>query len=451
MVSRRLSRFARVRARAGAVAFAGCVALAAPSAASDLDFVALAPHQGQRVTAIELTGFETTREDFIRREIETRVGEPLHLETLAADAQRLDNRSIFAEITATVEPDGDGVRVAFHFKEMPAWLPLVAATYTEQDGFSIGPAVAALNLAGRGIQFSGRVLFGGADQFLVVGAYPWIGGDHVSLRFRGALLQRQDDLNGFDENSLEFTPQVGRYLGRHGRLDGKVSFFRMRSDVDGKTLSPDNEDQLHRLGVSVGWDSRDDWRETRKGWQNEVELWRTGGFLGGDGEFWSLNVDLRHWRAKPKGPRLMLSGLASLQTGTLEEDVPIYLAYRLGGANSLRGYDILDLGTRLFGKNQMLGTAEYSFTLIPQRRWDLWKFAVKMGLELAVFGDAGIAWSDSRELATNRARGGLGAGLRVLGPGAETFRLDFGWSPEGGFQFHFAARSKALAQRERIR
>ena len=122
----------------------------------------------------------------------------------------------------------------------------------------------------------------------------------------------------------------------------------------------------------------------------------------------------------------------------------------MGGANSIRGYGVTDLGEPLSGKNQMLGTAEYSFTVIPLRRWDLWKISLRLGAELAVFADAGIALTESRDLAMRRARGGLGSGLRLLVPGSEMVRLDVGWSPDHGFHFHFANWTKPKAQRARL-
>jgi outer membrane translocation and assembly module TamA len=70
---------------------------------------------------------------------------------------------------------------------------------------------------------------------------------------------------------------------------------------------------------------------------------------------------------------------------------------------------------------------------------------------MPIFTDAGIAWSEPRELAMNRARAGVGGGLRLLVPGTEMVRFDFGWSPEGGFHFHFASGTKPVAQRQRLR
>src|SRR5262249_40251402 len=256
-----------------------------------------------------------------------------------------------------------------------------------------------------------------------------------------------DTLNDFKETSYEFTPTLGTYFGEHGRLKGKFSLFRMRSDVDGKTLDADNKDVLPRIGASVGWDTRDSWRFPRRGWQNELELWWTGG----DASFLTANIDLRRWFPIGARQRVLLSGLTSLQTGTVGVDLPVYMTYHMGGANSIRGYTIEDLGKKLYGKDQMIGTVEYSINLLPLRRWDIWKFALRMGLDLAFFSDVGLAWSDSSEFEARRARAGVGAGLRILVPGSEMVRFDVGWSADGGFHFHFASGTKPVAQRQRIR
>ena len=252
-------------------------------------------------------------------------------------------------------------------------------------------------------------------------------------------------------NSTEFTPRVSRFLGERGRLAGELQLFKMRADHPGITLSPTNEDLLVSLGVSLGWDTRNSWNNPKGGWLNELVLKRTGGFLGGDADFWTLIADVRRWQPLRPRQRLLLSGLVSLQSGTVGEDFPEYLQYRLGGANTVRGYEIERLGKELFGRNQMIGTVEYSYALIPQRRFDIWKFSFRLGLELAVFGDVGVAWSEGRDLNSKRTRAGLGSGLRVLVPGSEMLRLDVGWSPEGGFHFHFAGETKPNRQRDRIR
>jgi outer membrane protein insertion porin family len=399
------------------------------------------------VASLVYTGNRTTREFVITRELDTKVGQPFRLQTLRLDLVRLENLGVFAATRVLPEGEGDAVRLGFDFREMPPVIVYPSFSYTEENGFSYGPAVSTLNLAGRGIRLSARVFFGGASQRFARLTWPWITGNHVSLDFNGGLLQRDDTLNGFREKSWEFTPWLGTWFGTHGRLRGTVSFFRMNSDVDGQTLDPDNEDHFVRVAGAVGWDTRDSWRDPRHGWLNEVEVWHTGG----DGSFWTANLDVRRYQPTARRQHVLLSGLLTLQSGTVGTEVPGYFTYYLGGANSVRGYDVNALGPAVHGKNQAIATAEYNFRLLDVARRDFWKWSFSLGLQLALFSDLGLAWSEADEFAWRRFRGGVGAGVRILVPGAEQVRLDVGWSADGGLHFHFASGNKPTGQRRRPR
>jgi outer membrane protein assembly factor BamA len=416
-------------------------------AAGGGDPAAFAPFENRPVTAIRLEGNHVTRAYVITRELETRGGEAFHHATLEADLQRLENLGLFAEMSVRPEADGDGVSLLLHVREMPAIIALPSFIYTEENGFSYGGALSAMNLTGRGISLSARLYFGGTDQRWARLSYPWITSNHLSVDFFGGSRERADTMNGFEENSWEFTPGVGRWLGKRGRLRGFVSLFQMKSDVDGKTLEPDNEDEFVRVGGSLGYDSRDSWRDPRRGWKNELELIWTGG----SGSFWTMNLDLRRYQPTWLRQHLLVSSLLTLQSGVIGQDIPGYFTYYLGGANTIRGYSLETLGPTLHGKSQLLTTAEYNLRLLDLARRDLFKWSFSVGLQLALFTDAGIAWSESRDFGWKRFRGGMGAGLRLLVPGAEQVRFDVGWSPQGGFHFHFASGTKPVGQRQRLR
>ena len=164
-----------------------------------------------------------------------------------------------------------------------------------------------------------------------------------------------------------------------------------------------------------------------------------------------MNLDLRRYVPTWRRQNLLLSGLATLQSGVVGQDVPVYLTYYLGGANTIRGYQLADLGPTLNGKNQLLTTAEYNFKLLDVARYDIFKWSFSLGLELALFADAGTASSESPDFGWKRFRGGVGTGLRLLVPGTEQVRFDLGWSPQGGVQFHFASGTKPHGQRQRLR
>lgn len=407
---------------------------------------------GRRVAEVKLTGYRATKEHVITREIRTKAGDSLSVDVLRYDVARLENLGIFSEVDVQADAVGDdSVRVEFLLKEMPTWFPVVSYSYTEENGVSIGAGISSVNLTGRDLSVSARVYGGGIDQQWARISWPWISGDHNSLDFYGANQTRKDVLRGFNESSQEFTPEVGTALSEHSWVRAKFSAFLMKSDTAGITLSPDSADVLLRLGGAIGWDTRDSWILPRKGWKNEIEVWRTGGFLGGDGDWWTATFDVRRWQPLTRRTKLLLSGLATIQSGVLGTDVPVYMNYNVGGANSIRGYGVENAAPEYSGKNQMLGTVEYSLAAIAPRRFDLWKISLKLGLELAAFSDAGIAWSERSDLAMSRVRAGAGAGVRLLVPGSEMVRLDFGWSPEGGLLFHFATGTKPVAQRQRVR
>ena len=438
----------RVRRAARLSIAALAVLVLVPAAArASFDVSALSAFEGKRISAISLEGNNSTKESFIRRELELAVGDTLSVEKLAAGIRNLENYGIFGSITVSVEDATDGVLLEYQFREMPPYIPFVALQYTEENGFSIGPAVAAVNLFGRGIRASGSVLFGGTTAFELIAKYPWITADYrLGLALRASHLVRADDLVGFEETSDEISPWVTRYVGERGRVRGMIGYFHMKADRDGVALSPDRSDHFLRAGAAVGYDTRDSWRDPRGGWQNEIEL--VGNI--GDGGFATTTIDLRRFQRLTRRQTFFAGALTSLQTGEVGTDVPVYLQYFIGGANSVRGQEV-DLGQTLFGKNQLITTVEYQVNLLPLRPYNFFKWSAALGLQLAVFTDTGVAWSASDELSAGRTKSGFGAGLRLLVPGVEMVRFDVGCNLQGDVHFHFGGGFKWEAQRLRLR
>jgi outer membrane protein insertion porin family len=403
--------------------------------------------EGKTVRSISVTGNKVTKEFVIFRELDHEIGRPFSVETMEEDARRLDNLGIFSSISIEpIDMESGGVDLNVTVREMPWLIPYPAIKISDQTGFTIGPAVSSMNLFGRDISLSGRVLFGGATTYQVNLDWPWITWNHLSLNMFAAHILREDDVREFDETSDEISPWIGTYLGRAGRLRFGYSYFHMKSDQDGITLSSDNSDAMHRVGMAVGLDTRDSWVNPHRGWENEVQTMRSGG----DGEFWT--TDLSGIRYQPIGKNtLVISGLASLQSGELGTDVPLYMDYLMGGANSIRGYELGELGRELSGKNQLLTTIEYQYLLWDVREVVVWGFPVTMGLELAAFVDTGVAWSTSNQFNTDHTRTGYGAGIRTLVPAIGEVRFDLGVSTDGDFVFHFATWPKMAAQRDRLR
>jgi outer membrane protein insertion porin family len=404
---------------------------------------------GRTVAEVTWTGANVTKDFVISRELRVRAGEPFSSATLADDVQRLENLGIFAGIQVAAIAAGDEVRVEYYFRETPSYIPYLAFTFTEENGWSVGPAISSVNLTGRNIQTAGRALFGGTNTFLLNGHYPSIAAQHVSLDLALSYLVRDDKIRDFEEQSVEVTPWIGNHLGENGRMAWSASYFRMRSDRDGVTLSPSNVDEFGRLGLRLGYDSRDSWVVPRAGWRNEIEVIQSGGFMGGKADFLTFTTDVRKFLPL-WGNTLAIGGLVTLQSGTVGEKLPSYMDFRMGGANSIRGYDVDKLGRELFGKNQFIATAEWRRTIMPVREIPLLNWSFRIGVEGAVFVDVGTAWSEPEELTGDRYRTGGGVGIRLVGLANEMLRLDLGFGDETAI-FHFGSWSKFTAQRGRLR
>ena len=426
-----------------------CILMLPAVAAAELDPSLYRPFEGRVVASVSINGANVTRSHVIWREIETRSGEPLSVKTLRDDFTRLENLGIFSSIDVKVYAveGASEVFVGFDFVEMPWMIPLLKFKYTEQDGWSVGPGLTSLNMLGYGVALSGTVLFGGTTQFIIESRGPWFTTNRLRYTLRAALLQRYDTLNEFNEDSFELTPWMYYFLDQQTRVGLMAGYFAMRSDVDGKTLSEDNRDDFGRAGGGVAFDSRNSWRNTTSGWWTELEV----NYWFGDGEWLQSNLDLRRWQPIAPGHTIAAGFLFSGQTGTVGTDMPEYFMYRMGGASSIRGYDIEVLGRELFGQNQTIVTAEYLFEVLPLREWPVLKWAFSAGMQLAAFADYGDAWNNDDAWTFERGKFGGGFGIRLLVPGVNVARLDIGFGEGGKVFFHFGAWDKFTAQRLRLR
>ena len=404
-------------------------------------------YAGRTITVITFSGHRVTRTSVIAREVWSEEGQPLEPELVRQDITRLDNLSIFGSVSAGVTPADGGVALDYQFSELPWLIPYPALGYTEQNGFSIGVGVASVNLLGRDMTMSADAMFGGTTTFSLIAENPWITGNHVSAGFMVWHDVRDNTLLDFRQTTDRLGLSSGTYLGERGRLAATLGYYGVKSDEDSITIAPDNRDHLFDIEVVLGYDSRDSWRVPHEGWETSL----IPGYIGGDANTWTLQLDVR--RYQPLGLRhtIATGPLLSLQSGAVGAEIPSYYQYFLGGANSIRGYNLEELGPELFGRHQFLYTLEYRYLLGRVRGYKLMRWTVGLGFELAAFGDFGIAWSESREVSLDRARAGFGAGFRVLAPSVGSVRLDLGVSQNGDFVFNFGVGSIFDARRMRVR
>lgn len=421
---------------------AAAILLASRSGAEDLE--------GKPIEAIHLLGLERTKEDVVRRELVSREGEPFRQSALDRDAERLDRLRIFSSIEFRALPaeSGTGVVVEIELKETFPFLPTLSFEVNDENGLSLGPGLQSTNLRGEAIQLVASARFGGATNLYLYVRDPWIAGNHVSYQLQLSRLDRVNPFYDFQELAKSLDLRLGSYWGDRGRFGAKVSLLGVSSDRAGVTLSPTGHDTIASLGGFLGYDDLDRLSRPHRGSWGEIQLTRSGGFLGGDGRYSTLVLDGR--RYQPLGDRhtLLIASLTTLQSGTVGKDIPIYQNFHLGGANTIRGWD---LDSRA-GRNQMIHTAEYRFDLMKPKPFRVRFFQAYAGLRLVAFAETGHAWSEVRELVRKRFITGYGVGLHLLLPYVDEVRFDIGFGqPHRGASFTVAIHPKVDMQRERVR
>ena len=408
----------------------------------------LGKHVGKTITAITYSGMKFTKMFVVEREVHSEVGKPLDPELAAEDHTRLQNLPIFGAVILTAAETDGGVALDFELNELPRIIPYPTVKYSEENGFAIGAGVVSPNLAGRGMKLAARALFGGRTIYGLNFKDPWITGNHVSAGLRLNHNVRSNELLGFEETDDIVQVTYGTYLGEDWRLNGFVGYLGVKSDQDGKTLDPDNRDELVTANATFGYDSRDSWVAPKRGWQNQ---YLNITYTGGDADSWAFQFDVNGYVPIAENHSFAFGPLFTYQTGEVDKDVPQYYQYFIGGANTVRGYKLLELGKEIYGKNQFIYNWEYRWNFVPMKPIKIIKWKVGLGLQLAGFADAGIAWSRASDFSLNRTRFGFGAGLRLMVPVFETIRFDVGVSQYGDVVFNFGVQSIFFGRRLRVR
>jgi outer membrane protein assembly factor BamA len=404
---------------------------------------------GAIVREIKIEGLKKTREHIVTRELISQVGEP-YLEAHATkELAGLRRTGLFSDITVDHRVEGDSVTVVFTFVETLRFMPGIGIHLSEENGVSYGGGVRLANALGKNITLKAGVAFGGVDALNLGAANQWVAGNHLSYDVAYSHAVRDNELVDVRETADELYVTLGSYIGETGRIGLRYAFVRIGSDQPGMTLDRDNGDQVARVGVFLGYDTRDQWIDTRTGWWNEIVLEREMRIFGSNSDFWEFEIDLRRYQEIADRHVLAAFSLTSLRTGAMGEDVARWQQYSIGGTNTVRGWDF---ASRI-GKNQSITTLEYRYTLVEPKPIPLpFNLKYSAGLQLAVFGDAGVAWSVSDEFATDNFIGGYGLGVRLLLPAIGMLRFDLGWGQGGrGISLHIGSLEKAVAAKKRVR
>jgi outer membrane protein insertion porin family len=172
----------------------------------------------------------------------------------------------------------------------------------------------------------------------------------------------------------------------------------------------EGETAVKRLTLTLKRDSRNHLVTPTRGFQVEGNFGITGGFLGGEVDYYRFEGKLAKYflLSKKRKQVLTLSGnIGALQEFDDTGDVPYYDKYYLGGGLDLRGFDTNEVGPKTFfgapigGKSMARVTAEYAFDLGGEVRF-------------ALFYDGGFVNKGSFDYGTSDYNDNYGVGLRLF-------------------------------------
>ncbi len=400
--------------------------------------------EGRIVREIRVSGLRHLSSEVVERHLATRVGQPFRRATMALDQRRLDELRLFTAVLLEPRLEADAVVLDVTVTETLRLLPIVVLRVTDENGVSAGPGLRGINLLGGGMQAGLSVRFGGETgvtatvDATTITPGTWM--RHLGFSYSS----RRNKLYEFDERATSADARFARNWNHGLRTGVTAEVLKVDTGSSGVSLSADGTDVIPTLGAFFTVDTLDSSTDPREGTWAEAEVAR----LFGDAHSWTFIVDGRRFQPLSDRHGLGFFSLASFQTGELGTQLPDYLQFALGGANSIRGWS---LGAQR-GRNQFIGTFEYTYVVQPVRAFSVAGLNLYGGLQLVGFGDLGVAWNDRSELEASPVLDGYGFGLRVLVPFVDVIRLDVAWGEPGqGATGYFGVSLKAARQRQRVR
>jgi len=404
---------------------------------------------GMAIKEIRLEGNNDTRDDIILAVLASKEGEVYTRETAMLDRKWLVQLGVFTSLFFDTIEEADSVVLIVKMTEVNKYTPAPIIKVTDENGLSVGASISTPNALGYAAKASAFFTVGGATNFGVRLKDPWIPGRSwlVGYQIDYVHSERTNELYSFGETSDDLFVQFQRNFTNRIRWGPQAFYVTVKSDSTDITLSPDNRDHIPGFGVFLRFDGRNMPIYPTRGWWTDLNVKKFG--LGGvDTDYWQVNLDVRRYlELGSVYNSLAFYSLTTLSSGEVGVDIPVYMQFNLGGANSVRGWD---LGSRE-GKNQFINTLEYWHVLMGYKKWKVWFFKWAMGFQAGVFGDVGTAWSTNEQFHQNWIGGG-GIGFRLILPGSVLFRFDVAAGESGvSLGLFISGREKAVAQRDRVR
>jgi outer membrane protein insertion porin family len=388
--------------------------------------------QGKKVRfeRINIAGNTSTRDKVIRRELEVYEGGLYSGEGMRQSTENLQRVSYFQDVDMQTKPGSrdDLINLNINVKERPTGSFSMGAGYSGGEGVFGVVEVAQSNLFGRGQRLSASAKIGEkTQQYDIRFTEPWL--FDKRLLFGVDLLKWEYIYDDYTRDSqggalrLGFPLPLDRYtMGRVRYLYDDTLIKDIQSGAASAIQQMEGRSVTSSMTFAIERDSRDKLFFPTKGSDNEVSFEYAGGVLGGDVYYNRYEARSAWYFPLFWDMVLMLQGSAGYLEQREGGKLPVYQKYRIGGINTVRGYDTYSISPTDPLTGDKIG-GEKMFVFNVEERFPLFK---EQGIMGVAFFDAGNVWTKDQDYFSSNLLKSVGVGVRWYSP-IGPIRLEYGW------------------------
>jgi outer membrane protein insertion porin family len=410
----------------------------------DLD-IQINPGRKVFVGKVNVIGNTRTRDNVVRREFRFKEGELFNSKKLKRSKQRINNLGFF-----------ESVKIDTHRGDSPELID-IDTTVTEKPtgsisfgaGFSsVEKVIFNASISQDNIFGTGRLVNVSANlsairaNFNIQLTEPRVFDSDVSAGV--SIFNTRSNFFSFRSTSRGAGLNLGKNLSETdwGGVFYRFSKVKISDVVNPTTLLKNETRDTSRIGTTFIRDSRDNFINPTQGWRHVVRLEFAGSFLGGS-DFYKTAYEITYYRKLIGKLVGAAHGAIKYAAGYGGEDLPAFERYFMGGASSLRGFTIQQVGP-LDSLGQPLGGEQsllFNFEL---------QYPLSDGFRVFAFYDRGNVYGSGFNTSTtdtsinlSKMRQSVGGGIRFFSPFgpiglAYGFKLDKRTGESAG-EFHFSA------------
>jgi len=375
------------------------------------------------INDIKVEGNEKTKDYVILREVDIKKGQIVNINDIRAASRKIFNLDYFTDINPElqrVSEDNNDVNIVIKLQEKKTGNFNFGGGYSSREGWFGFVKVNESNLGGNGQTLSFNYQFGKNSYYNLSFSEPYLMNFNTSFAIN--LYNRNEEGEDFDTNQKYKTDTTGGtvsighdlFFDWHGTAQYKLENISTNY-LDEEIADTTNE--LRSVTLKIAKNTTNYLVNPTKGKNDSFSIEHAGYFLGGDDYFTKYNFEFRRYYPGFKGDQ---SWALRLKGGTSTGELPPYEKYKLGGADTLRGYELNSFS----GDKTLLTQVEYRIPFLDN-------------LTGVIFVDGGQTWDKAEEVKLEDLQYGKGLGVRLNTPIGQ-IRLDYGWDDQEQGMTHFS-------------